>query len=131
MTQRKPAGMSSGTWIDKQIRAAEARGEFDNLPGAGKPIPGAGKPDDEMWWVRQLMRREQISYLPPSLALRKEIEDVMAKVSKARSEAAVRAMLTSLNDKIDHAIRFGIAGPAVRLSRVNVEYAVEQWRTRR
>lgn len=123
--------MSSGTWIDKQISAAQERGEFDDLPGAGKPIPGAGRPDDEMWWVRQVMAREQIAYLPPSLALRKEIEGVMAKVSKARSEAAVRAMLTALNDKIDHAIRFGIAGPAVKLSRVNVEHAVEQWRTTR
>ena len=26
--------------VDAQIRAAEARGAFDNLPGAGKPIPG-------------------------------------------------------------------------------------------
>ncbi|MEV0587999.1 DUF1992 domain-containing protein [Nonomuraea sp. NPDC050310] len=28
------------TWIDRQIREATERGEFDNLPGTGKPIPG-------------------------------------------------------------------------------------------
>ena len=25
-------------WIDQQIREAQERGEFDNLPGAGKPV---------------------------------------------------------------------------------------------
>lgn len=28
------------------------RGEFHDLPGAGRPIPGAGQPNDELWWVR-------------------------------------------------------------------------------
>jgi hypothetical protein len=25
--------------LDRQIRAAQERGEFDDLPGAGKPLP--------------------------------------------------------------------------------------------
>ncbi len=44
MTERKPPGVSFETWIDKQIREAADRGEFDNLPGAGKPIPDLDKP---------------------------------------------------------------------------------------
>jgi hypothetical protein len=32
-------------------------GEFDELPGTGKPLPGAGMPDDDLWWVREWVRR--------------------------------------------------------------------------
>jgi DnaJ family protein C protein 28 len=37
MTQRKSPG-DWESWIDEQIREAEQRGEFDNLPGKGKPL---------------------------------------------------------------------------------------------
>jgi hypothetical protein len=47
------------TWIDEVIRAAECRGEFENLPGAGKPIPGAGTKDDDLWWVRSWIERNR------------------------------------------------------------------------
>ena len=39
MTERKPPGTISETWIDAQIRVAREQGAFDNLPGAGKPFP--------------------------------------------------------------------------------------------
>ncbi|MEN3362353.1 MAG: hypothetical protein V7637_6335 [Mycobacteriales bacterium] len=128
MTERKPAGMSFETWIDKQIREAEERGAFKDLPGAGKPIPNLD--DDDMWWVKQLMRRENLSYLPPTLALRKEAEDVLAAVPAAPSEAAVRAMITTLNEKIRAAIRTPPAGPPLNLLPVDVEKALESWRRR-
>lgn len=44
-------------WIDEIIKEAEKRGEFDGLPGVGKPIPGAGKRDDDLWWVRSWIER--------------------------------------------------------------------------
>lgn len=47
------------TWIDEIIRAAQERGEFDNLPGTGKPIPGAGTKDDDLWWVRSWIERNR------------------------------------------------------------------------
>ena len=36
-SQRRPIGMSWQSLIDQKIRQAQERGEFDNLPGAGKP----------------------------------------------------------------------------------------------
>ena len=66
MTDRKPAGVGFGTWVERQIREAAERGEFDNLPGAGKPIADLDKPHDELWWVKDKLRREQLSYLPPT-----------------------------------------------------------------
>ncbi|MEV4218944.1 DUF1992 domain-containing protein [Nonomuraea sp. NPDC049725] len=52
MTERKPGGMQFESWVDRQIREAQERGEFDDLPGAGKPLPGADKPYDEHWWIK-------------------------------------------------------------------------------
>ena len=130
MTERKPWGMSFETWIERQIRQAQERGEFDNLPGAGKPIPGIDDPDDELWWVKSYLRREQLSYLPPTLALRKEADDTLAAVPNAPSEAAVRKMITDLNVKIARAIRVPLDGPPLNLMPYDVEAVVESWRNR-
>jgi Domain of unknown function (DUF1992) len=45
------------TLPERLIREAIEAGEFDDLPGEGKPLPGAGRPDDELWWVRSWLRR--------------------------------------------------------------------------
>jgi hypothetical protein len=71
MTERKPPGIGFQAWVERQIREAMERGEFDNLPGAGKPIADLDKPHDELWWIKQKLRRENLSYLPATLALRK------------------------------------------------------------
>jgi hypothetical protein len=119
------------TWIERQIREAQERGEFDNLPGAGKPIPGIDHPDDELWWVKQYLRREQLSYLPPSLALRREAADVLARVPHAPSEAAVRELVGTLNAKIAAAIRTPLDGPALNLMPLDVDQVVQSWRDHR
>ena len=52
MTERKPPGVGFETWVERQIREATERGEFDNLPGAGKPVADLDKPHDELWWIK-------------------------------------------------------------------------------
>jgi hypothetical protein len=130
MTERKPAWMTFETWIDKQIREAEERGEFDDLPGAGKPIPDIDGPADELWWVKAYLKREQLAYLPPTLLLRKEHEDTLAAIPKAPSEHAVRTAIGKLNEKISAAIRAPLAGPPLNLFPVDVEEQVRRWRAR-
>ena len=61
MTERKPPGVPWEHWIERQIREAEARGEFENLPGKGKPIEDLDRPHDPLWWVKQLVKRENLS----------------------------------------------------------------------
>lgn len=46
--------------VERRIREAMERGEFDDLPGTGRPLPGAGEPYDEMWWVKAWLRRNDI-----------------------------------------------------------------------
>ena len=56
---------------------------FENLPGKGKPLDGIGAHGvdshrDEDWWLKAKLRRERLSYLPPTLAIRKELEEALA-----------------------------------------------------
>jgi hypothetical protein len=130
MTERKPPGIGFQTWVERQIREAMERGEFDHLPGAGKPIPDLDKPHDELWWVKQKLRREHLSYLPPTLALRKEAEDALAAALQARSERQVRRILTAINRKIAEGNRTAASGPPLNLTPHDVDRVVGDWRQR-
>ncbi|CAL9436537.1 MULTISPECIES: DnaJ family domain-containing protein [Streptomyces] len=132
MTERKPPGVDFGSWVDKQIRDAEARGEFDRLPGAGRPLP----PDventyDELWWVKRKMAREGLSVLPPALALRKEAEDALQAAYAAPSEPMVRKIIGEINDKIREMMFKPPPGPPLGKKPYDVEDVVRQWRERR
>lgn len=131
MSKRKPAGMRFETWIDRQIRQAAERGEFDDLPGSGAPLTDLGKPHDEMWWVKRKLRDENLSYLPPSLALRKEAHDAVEGATRADTEAEVRERIEAINEKIRDAIRMGMRGPELNLAPFDVERFVREWRARR
>jgi DnaJ-like protein len=129
MTERKPPGIGWESWIDRQIREATERGEFEDLPGAGKPIPGLDKPFDELWWVKGKLRNEGLTYLPPSLALRKEAHDALEAALQATSEAEVRQIIENINQQIREANRQGLAGPPIMLRAFDVERIVEKWRS--
>jgi hypothetical protein len=115
--------------VDAQIRAAEARGAFDNLPGAGKPIPGLMEPDDPDWWVKDFVKRENVPaelLLPPSLALRREVEKLPETVRKLATETAVREHVEDLNHRIRRWIQIPV-GPQVPLAPVDVDEVVAAW----
>lgn len=132
MTERKPPGVNFESWIDKQIREAEERGDFAELPGRGKPLPGDGTtPYDELWWIKQKMAREGVSYLSPTLTLRKEAEDVIAAAADAPSERAARQLVTDLNDKIREALRVPPPGPPLGLTPFDLDEVTRTWRARR
>jgi hypothetical protein len=131
MTRRKPPGAGWESWIDRQIREAEERGEFQDLPGAGRPIPDLDKPFDELWWVKNKVREEGLSYMPPSIALRKEAYDALNAAMRAQSEAEVRGILETINAKIREANRKTIEGPALMLVPYDVERIVRRWRNER
>ncbi len=132
MTERKPPGVSFESFVDKQIREAEARGDFARLKGAGKPLEGLDRPYDELWWIRKKMHQEQLpGALPPALALRKEIEDALAAVAEAPSERAIRALLEPLNERVTEFLRRPPAGPLLGRGPVDVDAVVREWRETR
>lgn len=134
MTKRKPPRVSFGDWVERQIRQAQQRGGFDNLPGQGKPIQGINEPQHEMAWVAGLVRRENLpisALLPPSLALAKEVEDLPERLSKLKSESAVRTVVEDLNRRISQAHRLPQTGPPMRVMTRDVDQVVAAWRADR
>ena len=131
MTARKPPGVSWENWAERQIREGIERGEFDQLPGAGKPIPGLDAPHDELWWVKEKLRREDVTSLPPTLAVRKELEDALAEIAAAASEETVRSIAETINHRIRHVNRYAASGPPSSVMPLDIERVLERWRERR
>ena len=128
MTGRKPPGMTWETWIDRQIRQGMENGDFDNLPGHNRPIPDLDVIHDEMWWVRKKLRREQVSFLPPTLAIRKELDETLEAVAAAGTEAVVRELVAGINARIRQVNATATAGPPSTVGPLDVERVVERWR---
>ena len=119
------------SWVDKQIREATERGEFDNLPGAGKPLKLTDAHDPD-WWIKGLVEREKIiGVLPPALTLRKEAAAMETELDKERSETDARRILEDFNARVIQARRQLMGGPPVVTPTFDVEEAVEAWRERR
>lgn len=131
MAHARPSGMDWESWIDQVIRDGRERGEFDDLPGTGKPIADLNKPHDEMWWVRRKLKSEGVSYLPPALALRKDREDTLSRLETERSEERARLLLEELNTRIRHVNSRSIAGPPSTVMPLDVESVLQEWRERR
>lgn len=131
MTERKRPDVSFETWIERQIRVAQERGDFDNLPGAGKPIPNHG--NDEMWWIKTYLEREGLSgeaLLPPELQLRKEIERLPESVRTIPTEKDVQQVVADLNRRVAACLLSPDRLP-IPLHKVDVEDVLETWRIER
>lgn len=131
MTERKPAGVSWESWVERRIREAMEGGDFDNLPGHGEPIPGLDRPRDELWWVRKKLREEEINHLPPALAIRKELDDARVRIAAARTEAEVRRLVGAINERVVYLNSHITAGPPPGVMPLDVEQALVAWRRTR
>jgi hypothetical protein len=119
------------TWVDLQVRQAMERGDFDDLPGAGKPIADLGETHDPNWWLKKLVEREHIAVLPPSLALRKEDAELDATLDKLHVESEVRRHVTDFNERVI-AARYRLPeGPPLVTMPKDVDAEVADWRERR
>jgi hypothetical protein len=118
-------------WVDLQIQQAMQRGDFDNLPGLGKPLGDLGSPEDRDWWLRKLIEREQITgVLPAALQLRKEDLELDAVLDREAAERLVRGLVEDFNRRIVEARRQLQGGPPVVTPTRDVETEVERWRDR-
>jgi len=103
MTERKPPGMSFETWVGNQISQAMARGDFDALEGAGKPLRNLHRDETAYDWAVAKARREGVetaAMLPPGLGLRRERDELPARLAGLTSEAQVRAVAEDFNDRV-------------------------------
>lgn len=131
MVERKPPGVTWESFVDRQIREAQQRGEFDDLPGTGQPLRDLHRPHDELWWIRRKMREEGLSVLPPTLQVRRDVEVAREEIAAARSEAQVREIVGEINARIRHVNRTVLSGPASTVMPLDEEAVVRQWHTDR
>ena len=135
MSDARSAGRTPGRYespVEATVREAIERGEFDNLPGAGRPLPDRGR--DENWWLKTYLEREEGStsgFLPRSLLLRREAEDLPDLVSRMGSESAVRSHVADLNRRIADEIRTPTGGPPLAMRPLDADAVVERWRADR
>ncbi len=122
------AGVQYESWIDRQIREATERGEFDNLPGAGKPL---NLDPDEDWWIKAKLAREDLgALLPGPLMLRREVERIQDTLADVQRESVAREVLDDLNARIrEYYLRPG-PGPRINVRLVDVEAELDAWRRR-
>jgi hypothetical protein len=127
MTQRKPPGTSFESFADAQIRRAREEGLFDDLPGKGKPLDTRDA-YDPLWWAKKLVAREGVSVLPPSLAIRRQVEDDMKRILALPSEGKVREAVAALNEQIRAANRARTDGPPSSQPVLDADAIVTKWR---
>ena len=119
------------TWVDLQVRQAMDRGDFDDLPGAGKPIADLGETHDPDWWLKKLVEREHLAVLPPSVSLRKEDAELDDTLDKLNSPAEVRRHVEDFNERVIAArYRMPEGPPLVTMPR-NVDETLAAWTQRR
>lgn len=118
--------------VETAIQQAIRRGDFDDLPGAGKPIPGLGSTTDPDWWIRRKIERERLTGLgPPALTLRTEYAGLMERVDGMSSATDVREHLEDFNRRVIDARRQLLGGPPVVTPTVDIEEWVAAWHVRR
>ena len=92
--------MSLDRLVDEMIRDAMARGEFDNLPGAGKPQSldsyFAAPEDLRMAW--SVLRNA--GYLPEEVQLMKDIAALRERLAAAPSDTERAKLKKELDEKV-------------------------------
>jgi len=118
--------------VDKAIREAQERGEFDNLPGTGKPLDLRDLNDPD-WWVKRYAARENLDLggaLPGALALRKEAAGYPGSLVDVTSERNVREIIEDYNKRVlADRLRPAVGNlPPLLAKTLDVDEVVEGWR---
>lgn len=134
-----PSGPARGTtaaeraaYVENAVQQAIRRGEFDDLPGAGKPLPDLGGAHDPDWWIRRKIETEKLTGLgPPALTLRVEHAEMAERLDAIAREIDVRDAIRDFNRRVIEARRQLQGGPPVVTPTVDEETEVAGWAARR
>ena len=122
---------NQASWVDLQVQQAMARGDFDDLPGYGKPLK-LRNTDDPDWFVKQLVERENITgVLPAALQIRKDDAALDGVLDRFNTEKQVREAVTEFNAAVRRALYSTWGDPPVITRPRDVEEEVVRWRSRR
>ena len=113
----------------KICRAIE-RGEFDDVPGSGEPLDLPDRHDPD-WWFKNLLKREGVAMLPPSIELRNADAALDERLDRLSNEAAVRREVEQFNERVVRARYQLPMGPPLLTMPRDVEATVAGWAARR
>ena len=118
--------------VESAVDQAIKRGDFDDLPGLGRPLKSLRNSEDPDWWIKQKMDEENISGVAPAaFQLRKEnavLEDTLDVFDR---EADVRDYLAGFNERVRAAVMDLREGPPIFTPPRDVDREVAAWRRRR
>jgi hypothetical protein len=117
---RRPPHEPFESFVERQIREARESGEFDQLEGLGKPLRGLDDPPDDLWWVKEKMRRESLSFVPDSIAVRRELESLLQELP-GLDESDARARLVELDARIRKLNATVTSGPPTSVAPLDIE----------
>lgn len=86
--------------ITQKIREAEANGEFDNLPGAGKPLPKVDDPENAL--IRRII--EENGAVPEFISLSRELRklrDALREVDDRTRRREIMKEMSMMEARID------------------------------
>jgi hypothetical protein len=115
---------------DMHVRRAIERGEFDDLPGSGKPLPMPDRYDPD-WWLKNLVKRERLVVLPPSIELRREDAALDERLDEIWVEECVRHEIEEFNRRVLRGRYQPPAGPPLVTMPRDVDETVAAWARRR
>ncbi|HKQ99851.1 MAG TPA: DUF1992 domain-containing protein [Pyrinomonadaceae bacterium] len=92
--------MSIEKFVEDQIRKAVAKGEFDNLPGKGKPIDLEGyfQTPEDLRICYSILKEGQ--FVPEEVETLKEIEVLREKLAACRDETEKQRLSKTLREKV-------------------------------
>ncbi|MGP3534380.1 J-domain-containing protein [Microbacterium sp. RD1] len=128
---RGSSAAERAAYVETAIQQAIRRGDFDDLPGAGKPLD-LGTSSDPDWWIRRKIETEKLTGLgPPALTLRVEHAEMAARLDALSRADDVREAVTDFNRRIIEARRQLLGGPPVVTPTLDVDAEVSAWADRR
>lgn len=130
--ERGSTAAERAAFVETSIQQAIRRGDFDNLPGAGKPLTGLTESHDPDWWIRRKIANEKLTGLgPPALMLRVEHAEMEDRLDTLTRVADVREAVHDFNRRVIEARRQLLGGPPVVTPTRDVEADVAAWEARR
>ena len=130
--ERGSTAAERAAFVETSIQQAIRRGDFDGLPGAGKPLPDLGESHDPDWWIRRKIAAEQLTGLgPPALTLRVEHAEMHQRLDELNRRDDVREAVEDFNRRVIEARRQLLGGPPVITPTLEVAAEVAAWEERR
>ena len=79
--------------ISARIAEAEARGEFENLPGAGKPLPPCDDPENAV--LNRILKDNHA--VPPEVAMSRELARLREELREASDRDERRRIIADIS----------------------------------